>query len=175
MQWVAATVRSHDRCPVFGDLVFCAATGAALNSVLSVLSRAPLTLPNPGSRRWQLRGVGLAVAWLADCQAAPGRSGGWPAAQRCGHPSGTCAAGLRALPWISWPALSCAWTSRVAARLMSSPVRRRLDLLSIGLILAIWLTSSGPRWTGAARRGRAPFSTTNTCLVAAAAGRSDSR
>jgi len=40
-------------------------TRMSQDSAPSMLGRAPFTVPNPGTRRGQLRGVGLAVAWLA--------------------------------------------------------------------------------------------------------------
>ena len=110
------------------------ATGMSQDSVLDMLSRAPFTLPNPGTRRGQLRGVGLAVAWLAD---QPGST--W---QQRWLASGAQAAGA------SWKQPCGSWLDERGVH-----VRQRLDLLSIGLILAIcadiirpsldWLAASG--------------------------------
>ena len=60
--WAAAREGFPPR-PAAGDWP---ATRMSQDSVLDMLSQAPFTLPNPGTRRGQLRGVGLALAWLAD-------------------------------------------------------------------------------------------------------------
>ena len=102
---------------------------------MSMLSRAPFTLDNPGSQNGRRRGAVLAVAWLGD---QPGST--W---QQRWLASGAETAGP-------------AWKQDCAAGWLdarSIHVGQRLELLSIGLILAIcadivrpsldWLAASG--------------------------------
>jgi hypothetical protein len=94
------------------------ATRMSHDSVLDMLSRAPFTLANPGSRRGQLRGVTLAVAWLAD---QPGST--W---QQRWLASGAETAGSH------WKQPCNGWLDERGVHVL-----QRLELLSIGLILAI--------------------------------------
>jgi hypothetical protein len=110
------------------------ATHADLESVLDLLSRAPFAVANPGSQRWRFRGARLAITWLAD---QPG--GTW---QQRWLASGAEAAGP------GWKQDCASWLDAGGMRM-----RQRLDLLSVGMILAIsadivrpslgWLAASG--------------------------------
>ena len=105
------------------------------STVLGVLTRSPFTGANPGTRNMQIRGVNLAVGWLAD---QPG--GSW---QQRWLASGAEAAGA-------------GWKQECAAGWLDAHGARtgdRMFLLSIGVILAVcadlfrpslrWLAASG--------------------------------
>jgi hypothetical protein len=110
------------------------ATRTGLESVLGLLSRAPFAVANPGSQRWRFRGARLAITWLAD---QPG--GTW---QQRWLGSGAETAGP------GWKQDCARWLDARGMR-----VQQRLDLLSVGMILAIsadiirpsigWLAASG--------------------------------
>jgi hypothetical protein len=110
------------------------ATRLGPDAVLGLITRPPFTAPNPGTRNMQIRGANLAVDWLA------------------GHPGGTWQQ-----RWLASGAQDAArdWKEDCASWLDTRGVHagNRMDLLSIGLILAIcadivrpspqWLTASG--------------------------------
>ncbi len=128
--WAAARASFPPR-PVIGDWP---ATRLDTGTVLGLLSRPPFTLKNPGSQRGRLRGVMITVGWLAD---QPGRT--W---QQRWLASGA----ETARP--DWKQDCIPWLDGHGIR-----VGQRLDLLSIGLILAAcadiirpslgWLAASG--------------------------------
>jgi hypothetical protein len=86
--------------------------------VLGLLARPPFAVDNPGSQRWRFRGGALAVAWLAD---QPGDT--W---QQRWLASGAESAGKE------WKRGCARWLDSRGVH-----VGQRLDLLSVGLILAM--------------------------------------
>jgi hypothetical protein len=94
------------------------ATRLGRDAVLGMLSSPPFALANPGSQRGRLRGVAMAVGWLAD---QPG--GTW---QQRWLASGAEAAGP------GWKQACIRWLDQHGVH-----ARQRLDLLSIGLILVV--------------------------------------
>jgi hypothetical protein len=104
------------------------------DAVLGLITRPPLTAPNPGTRNMQVRGVNLATGWLAD---QPG--GSW---QQRWLASGAQDKGG------DWKRGCAAWMDARGAGAW-----QRMDLLSISLIIMIcadivrpslqWLTASG--------------------------------
>jgi hypothetical protein len=110
------------------------ATRLGHDAVVGLITRPPFTAPNPGTRNMQVRGVNLALGWLA------------------GQPGGTWQQ-----QWLAsgaedrggdWKQDCAGWMDARGAR-----ARQRMDVLSIGLILVIcadivrpglrWLTASG--------------------------------
>ena len=94
------------------------ATHMARDALLGLLGRAPFTVGNLGSQRWRFRGAALAVAWLGD---QPGDT--W---QQRWLASGAEAAGR------GWKQACVPWLDRRGIH-----IGQRLDLLSIGVILAV--------------------------------------
>jgi len=112
--WAAARAAFPPR-PPGGDWL---ATHHSREALLGLLGRAPFAVDNPGSQRWRFRGAALAIAWLAD---QPGAT--W---QQRWLASGAGPAGK------DWK-LGCArWLDARGVH-----VGQRLDLLSVGVILAI--------------------------------------
>jgi site-specific recombinase XerD len=112
--WATARAAFPPR-PVTGDWP---ATHLDTSTVLGLLNGTPFALKNPGSQRGRLRGVVITVGWLAD---QPGST--W---QQRWLASGAERAGpgwkQGCIPWLDGHGIT---------------VRQRLDLLSIGLILAV--------------------------------------
>jgi len=110
------------------------ATRLRHDAVLGLITRPPFTAPNPGTRNGQIRGVDLVLDWLA------------------GHPGGTWQQ-----RWLASGAEDAArdWKQSCAGWMDARGVHagNRMDLLSVGLILAIcadivrpglqWLAASG--------------------------------
>ena len=94
------------------------ATHLAHESVLGLISRPPFTAPNPGTRNMQVRGVNLALDWLAGF---PG--GTW---QQRWRASGAEVAGA------GWKQGCAGWMDARGVH-----AGNRADELSIGLILAV--------------------------------------
>jgi integrase len=118
------------------------ATRLGHDAVLGLITRPPFTVPNPGTRNGQIRGLNLVLDWLA------------------GHPGGTWQQ-----RWLASGAQDAArnWKQDRASWMDAQGVHagNRMDLLSVGLILAVcadlvrpslqWLTASGVRAGALAR------------------------
>jgi integrase len=94
------------------------ATHYSRDRVIGLLARTPFAVDNPGSQRWRFRGAALAIAWLAD---QPGDT--W---QQRWLASGAEPAGK------DWKQDCARWLDARGVH-----VGQRLDLLSVGLILAM--------------------------------------
>jgi hypothetical protein len=115
LAWAAARAVFPPR-PDSGDWP---ATHDSREAVLGLLARPPFAVSNTGSQRWRFHGAVLAMAWLAD---QPGDT--W---QQRWRASGTEQAGK------DWKhGCAAAWLDPRGVH-----VGQRLDLLSVGLILAM--------------------------------------
>jgi len=108
------------------------ATHLAAETVLGLLGRAPFTVDNHGSQLWRFRGAALAVAWLGD---QPGDT--W---QQRWLASGAEAGGR------GWKQACIPWLDHRGIH-----IGQRLDLLSIGVILAVCadIIRPSPGWLAA--------------------------
>jgi hypothetical protein len=119
------------------------ATHMGRDSLLRMLSRAPFAVDSPGSQRWRFRAARLAVAWLAD---QPGDT--W---QQRWLASGAEAAGQ------GWKQDCAGWLDDRGVH-----VGQRLDLLSVGLILAIAADAIRPSLGWLAAPGVSPWALART-------------
>ena len=136
--WTAARTAFRPRPAAVG----WPATRMGRDQVLGMLRRAPFTVGNPGTQRWRFRGAALAVTWLGD---QPGST--W---QQRWLASGAETAGA------DWKREGARWLDDHGVHVL-----KRLDLLSVGLVLAAsadiirpslsWLAVSGISPWGLAR------------------------
>ena len=136
--WAAARAAFRPRPAAAGWL----ATRMDRDQVLGMLRRGPFTAGNPGTQRWRFRGAALAVTWLGD---QPGST--W---QQRWLASGAETAGA------DWKREGARWLDDHGVHVL-----KRLDLLSVGLVLAAsadiirpslsWLAVSGISPWGLAR------------------------
>lgn len=130
----AAWDASRTGFPARPDPAGWPATHLSHESALGLITRPPFTLPNPGTRNMQARGAGLVLDWLAGF---PGST--W---QQRWQASGAEDTGA------GWKQDCAGWMDARGVH-----ARKRMDELSIGLILAVcadivrpglpWLTASG--------------------------------
>jgi hypothetical protein len=137
--WAAARAAFPPR-PAAADWL---ATRMGLEPVVGLLGRAPFAVEHPGSQRWRFRGARLAMTWLAD---QPG--GAW---QQRWLASGAESAGR------DWKRGCARWLDDRGVH-----VGRRLDLLSVGLILAASADIIRPSLSWLAAPGVSPWALART-------------
>ena len=113
------------------------------DQVLGMLRRAPFTAGNPGTQRWRFRGAALAVTWLGD---QPGST--W---QQRWLASGAETAGA------DWKREGARWLDDHGVHVL-----KRLDLLSVGLVLAASADIIRPSLSWLAVSGISPWALART-------------